>query len=404
MLLSLAWKNIWRNKNRSVVVILAIAFGLWGGLFSGGLMVGMGESIVNTAINRNLGHVQIHNPKFDETKSIRRFIPHGAQIAASIRNEPNVVGVTARTSFTGIASSATSSFPVQINGIVPKDEERVTDLQTKLVNGSYFKSNDKNAIIIGKKLADRLRLHEKSKIVLGFEGLHGELVNIACRVVGIFESASSRFDEGNVFLLQDYLQKELDAPLLIHEIAIRCTNAKVVPEVTSLLKKRYPQLLVQSWKERAPVLAYISDMMITYTYFFLVFILLAVLFGITNTMLMSVVDRTRELGMLMAIGMKRVRVFFMILLESLLLSLTGGLLGIILGELTITLVGSSGINLSIFEASLKSFGLSAVVYPNLPGKMYVILTLLIIITANMAALFPAWKAIRLQPAQAIRSV
>ncbi len=404
MVLSLAWKNIWRNKNRSIVVLLAIAFGLWGGLFSGGLMVGMGESMVNTAIDRNLGHVQIHNKKFDETKSIREFIPHGVQIADEIKNLHLVQGVTARTSFTGIASSATSSFPVQINGIVPSEEQTVTKLHDKIIVGSYFNTSYKNAIIIGEKLAKRLSLHEHSKIVLGFEGLHGELINIACRVVGIFHTASSRFDEGNVFLLRDYLQRQLETPPLIHEIAIRCTNAQAVSQVATQLKQRYPHLLVQSWKERAPIVAYMSDLMIMYTYFFLVFILLAVLFEITNTMLMSVVDRTRELGMLMAIGMKRIRVFTMILLESLLLSLTGGVIGIVLGEITITITRHTGINLSVFEASLSSFGLSAILYPNLPGSMYVILTLLIVITANVAALLPAWKAIHLEPAQAIRTV
>ncbi len=404
MVLSLAWKNIWRNKNRSIVVLLAIAFGLWGGLFSGGLMVGMGESMVNTAIDRNLGHVQIHNKKFDETKSIREFIPQGVQIADEIKRLPLVQGVTARTSFTGIASSATSSFPVQINGIVPSEEQTVTKLYDKIIVGSYFNTSYKNAIIIGEKLAKRLSLHEHSKIVLGFEGLHGELVNIACRVVGIFHTASSRFDEGNVFLLRDYLQNQLETPPLIHEIAIRCTSAKAVSQVTAQLKQRYSHLLVQSWKERAPIVAYMSDLMIMYTYFFLVFILLAVLFGITNTMLMSVVDRTRELGMLMAIGMKRIRVFTMILLESLLLSLTGGVIGIILGEITITITRHTGINLSMFEASLSSFGLSAILYPNLPGSMYFMLTLLIVITANIAALLPAWKAIHLEPARAIRTV
>ncbi len=404
MLIALAWKNIWRNKSRSLVVVLAIAFGLWGGLFSDGLMIGMGESMVNTAIDRDLAHVQIHRPDYDETKGIHRFIPNGLQLADSIRRLPKVVGVSARTRFTGIASSPTSSYPVQISGIVPAQEKKVTRLYEKIVAGTYFDSRHKNAIVIGQKLAKRLKLKIHSKIVLGFEGTQGELINIACRVVGIYKSESSRFDESNVFLRRAYLSGVLGGQTLIHEIAIRCRSSRFVKPVTALLKARYPNLLVQSWQERDPMVAFTSSLMIQYSYFFLVFILLAVLFGITNTMLMSVVDRIKELGMLMAIGMKQIRVFLMILLESLFLSLTGGVVGIVLGAATIALTRHHGIDLSVFRASLESFGASAIIYPTLPAEMYFTLTLLIIITANIAGVLPAWKAIRLQPAEAIRSV
>ncbi len=403
MLFSLAWKNIWRNKSRSLVVVLAIAFGLWGGLFSDALMIGMGESMVNTAIDRDLAHVQLHRPDYDATKSIRLFIPNGKQMADSIRHLPDVAGVSARTRFSGIASSATSSFPVQISAIVPGQEKSVTRLYEKMIRGTYFNSNHDNAIVIGKDLAKRLKLRLHSKIVLGFEGPHGDLINIACRVVGIYHSESSRFDERNVFLKQDYLSNVLGGKTYIHEIAVRCTNSKFARPVSERLKKRYPHLLVQTWQERDPLIAFTSNLMIEYSYFFLVFILLAVLFGITNTMLMSVVDRIKELGMLMAIGMKQIRVFLMILLESLLLSLTGGSVGILLGVVTIQLTANTGINLSVFRASLESFGASAVIYPTLPLAMYFILTILIIITANIAGLLPAWKAIRLQPAEAIRA-
>jgi ABC-type lipoprotein release transport system permease subunit len=404
MLISLAWKNIWRNKSRSLVVVLAIAFGLWGGLFSDGLMVGMGESMVNTAIDRDLAHIQIHRPDYDETKGIRRFIPQGLVIADSIRRLPHIVGVSARTRFTGIAFSASSSYPVQISGIVPTQEKKVTRLYEKIKKGTYFGTKYKNAIVIGAKLAKRLKLHIHSKIVLGFEGTQGELINIACRVVGIFQSGSSIFDESNVFLKQDYLSGILGGQTLVHEIAIRCDNSHFVGPITSRLKARYPKLLVQSWQKRNPLVAFTSSLMIEYSYLFLVFILLAVLFGITNTMLMSVVDRIKELGMLMAIGMKQTKIFIMILLESLFLSLTGGVAGIILGALTIALTRHHGIDLSVFRESLESFGASAVIYPTLPLEMYFTLTILIIITANIAGFLPAWKAIRLQPAEAIRSV
>ncbi|WP_456407317.1 ABC transporter permease [Caldithrix abyssi] len=403
MLFALAWKNIWRNKTRSLIVILAIAFGLWGGLFSGGLMVALGDSMVKSAIDRDLAHIQIHHPKYDENKSIQRFIPQAEEVLLKLKTVQGLAGISARTRFLGMASSATSSYPVQICGINAQQEKEVTTIYQRLVAGSYFNSPKENAIVIGQKLAQRLNLRLHSKLVLGFEGLDGELINVACRIVGIYRTESSRFDESHVFLKSDFLVSNIGRPA-IHEIAIRLKDSSQLTEKTNLLKSWFPDLLVESWKERSPETAFISDMMILYTYFFLVFILFAVLFGITNTMFMSVVDRVRELGMLMAIGMKRMRVFTMILLESIMLSITGGFVGVIIGGLTIFLTNHTGINLTIFKASLEFFGSSSVLYPTLPAELYAYLTILIVFTASAAAIMPAIKAIRLEPAKAIRTL
>ena len=130
---------------------------------------------------------------------------------------------------------------------------------------------------------------------------------------------------------------------------------------------------------------------------------LALLFGITNTMLMSVIDRIRELGVLIAIGMKKSKVFSMIVLETIFLSLTGGLLGIAIGMISIAYYGDTGIDLTAISVSLESFGASAILYPILPVAMYLVLTVMIVLAANIAALLPAWKATHLVPSEAIRT-
>ena len=160
---------------------------------------------------------------------------------------------------------------------------------------------------------------------------------------------------------------------------------------------------METWKEIAPELAYLSDMMDYYAYFFIGIIIAALIFGITNTMLMSVVERFKEIGMLMAIGMHKSKVFIMILMETIFLSLTGGIIGIIFSALTILLTGYTGIDLSFIAVSLESFGSAAMLYPYLPLSIYFTLVLLIIIAAVLASLLPAYKAIRLLPAEAIRT-
>lgn len=404
MLLSLAWKNIWRNKKRSLIIILAIIFGLWGGLMSGALMMGWGESIVNTAIERDLSHIQIHKKGFTKNKEIENYIPDGMEVLKSTAQTAGVKAVSGRTIIYGMAASPASTFGVRIVGINPENAKKVTSIQQNMIAGSYFASERKNQIVISQKLARRLNLKLHAKIVLSFQGLEGDIDYLACRVVGIYKTVSAQFDERHVFVRQDDLYRILDSPPIIHEIAIRLQSSSLLTQTHQLLQERYKTLAVQTWLQIAPEIAFLSKTMESFTYLFVAIILFALLFGITNTMLMSVIDRTRELGVLIAIGMKKGRVFVMILLETICLSITGGFGGILLGWISIAYVSHTGLDLSsVVASSLESFGASAVLHPFLPFFMYLMLTIMVIVAANIAAVYPAWKAIHLQPSEAIRT-
>jgi ABC-type lipoprotein release transport system permease subunit len=240
-------------------------------------------------------------------------------------------------------------------------------------------------------------------VVLSFQNLEGDITYIACRVVGIFKTNSSQFDELNVYVSQSDIFRILESEPIIHEIAIR---SKVIDNIDPLkdnLRRLFGDLQIESWKEMAPELAYLSQTTGIYMYIFVGIILFALLFGITNTMLMSVVDRIRELGVLIAIGMKKGKIFIMIVLESVLLSLTGGICGIVVGILSIGYYGENGIDLTAISTSLESFGATSILYPFLPTMMYFVLTILIVIAANIAAILPAWKATHLVPSEAIRA-
>jgi ABC-type lipoprotein release transport system permease subunit len=303
----------------------------------------------------------------------------------------------------GMAASPTSSFGIRIVGLVPEDSRQVTDIHTQLQEGSFFDTQKRNPILIGKKLAERLNLKLRSKVVLSFQDLEGNIAYMACRVIGIFKTNSTQFDEMNAYVKQEDLFRVLASDPIIHEIAIRAVNIETIEQLSGELKQAFPTLQIESWTELAPELAYLSTSTGIYTYIFVGIILFALLFGITNTMLMSVVDRIRELGVLIAIGMKKFRIFVMILLETILLSLTGGLFGTIIGVLTIVYFGRVGIDLTFVSTGLESWGMAAVLYPFLPAVMYLVLTIMIIIAANIAALLPAWKATHLVPSEAIRT-
>ena len=190
MLLSLAWKNIWRNKKRSLIIIAAITFGLWGGIFSSAIMVGMMESMVETSISRHLSHIQIHKKDYEKDRDVRNYIPDGINVLNATRTVQGLQAASGRTILVGMAASPTSSYGVDIIGIVPEDSKKVTDIYANIIEGSYFESNRKNPILIGRKLAERLNLKINSKVVLSFQNLEGGIAYTACRVVGIFKTNS----------------------------------------------------------------------------------------------------------------------------------------------------------------------------------------------------------------------
>jgi len=403
MLISLAWKNVWRKKKRSLIIVAAISFGLWGGLFSGAIMMGMMDSMVETAISRSISHIQIHKQDYEKDKDVRNFIPDAIQVLEHTRTISYIQAVAGRVLLMGMAASPASSFGVQIIGIIPEDSRRITDIHASIIEGQYFVPDRKNQILIGKKLAKRLNVKMRSKVVLSFQDLKGGIGYIACRIVGIFKTSSTPFDEMNVFVQQNDLYRVLDTDQIVHEIVIRTEHSDHIDSVKSVLLAIFPGLQVESWSDIAPELAYISETTALWSYIFVGIILFALLFGITNTMLMSVVDRTREFGVLLAIGMKKWKIFSMIILETIFLSLTGGFAGMLIGGLSIMYYNRSGIDLSAISTSLESFGATTMLYPALPLAMYIILTIMIVLAANIAALLPAWKATHLVPSEAIRT-
>lgn len=203
MLLTLAWRNIWRNKKRSLIIMTAIAVGLCCGLFASATMFGMWDSMINSTIDRDLGHFQIHSKDFEEEKLITDTIPSFKNVLATLEKLKYVTGISSRVLIEGMASSATTSNGVRIVGISPDDEKKVTSIHNQISKGGYFEQDWKNQIIIGKKLADNLGIKERSKIILSFQGIDGSIIYGAFRVAGIFKTESSVFDKSNVFVKQN---------------------------------------------------------------------------------------------------------------------------------------------------------------------------------------------------------
>ena len=377
--------------------------GLWAGLFSVAVMIGSWNTTVNSTIDRNLSHIQIHTKEFKDESLISFFIPDGNKIADEISELKKVKDVSARVLIEGMASSPSSPRGVKIIGINPDREKNVTTIADYMVEGEYFKGIKRNPILVGKKLADKLGLKLHSKIVLSFQSVDTTLTYAAFRIVGIYKTESSPFDESHVFVRKSDLYKTMNSQPIINEIAIRLNSSEDLDSAYAILKKNYSALFVESWKDLAPELEMTYEFLIVEMEIFLAIILAALLFGITNTMLMSVLDRVREFGVLIAVGMKRIRVFLLIMIETIILSLVGGIIGMTLGTFTIWYFADKGIDLSLFSEGLSAGGMPTVLYPILPLYFYGVLTTMVVITGILAAVYPSIKTIKLHPADAIRT-
>ena len=403
MLFNLAWKNIWRNKKRSLIIITAITLGLWSGLFSVAVMIGAWDTTVNSTIDRNLSHIQIHTKEFKDESLTSHYIPDGRKLADEISQLEEVKDVSARVLIEGMASSPSSSRGVNIIGIDPSREKNATTIADYVTEGEYFNSIKRNPILVGEKLADKLGLKLRSKMVLSFQSIDTTLTYAAFRIVGIYKTESSMFDESRVFVRKSDLYKTMNSDPVVNEIAIRLNSSDDLDSTLAILKDNYSSLVVETWKDLAPELEMMYEFLIIQMQIFLAIIMAALLFGITNTMLMSVLDRVREFGVLLAVGMKRVRVFFLIMIETILLSLFGGIIGMVLGTLTIWHFSDKGIDLSLFSEGLSAWGMPTILYPILPLYFYGVLTTMIVITGILAAIYPSIKTIKLRPADAIRT-
>ena len=404
MITSIAWKNIWRNKTRSLVVIIATILGLFGGIFSVAFMIGMVEQRYEAAINKEVSHIQIHNPKYLENAEIQYTIPEPLNISAEIKRITGVKDVAIRTKIPGMISSATTSAGIQIFSIDPESERKITTIYKCIVDsgGTYFGEERKNQVVISKKLAEKLKVRFHSKIVLRFQDSTGNIIESAFKISGLFNTYNSMFDEQVVFIKSSDLAGILGMDPPCHEIALLLNNGEEVERIKAELQKKYADLRVQSWKEIQPELGLMVEMMDKMMLIFLGIILLALAFGIINTMLMAVLERTKELGMLMSIGMTRMRVFKMILIETVLLTLTGGVVGMIISGIFIKITHARGIDLSIVAKGMESLGYESMVYPSITADYFIILTVMIIVTGILSAIYPAKKALNINPAEAIK--
>jgi len=405
MILKIAWRNIWRNKIRSLVVIIAIALGLWAGTFASGFYEGMIGQKINDVIENEYSHFQFHHKKFRDELAIKEVIENGEEIREKLNGEEKVVGSSGRVIATAMIASANKSGGIKAVGVLPSDEAVVTQLNDKIVEGEYFEGIKRNPILISKKIADDYHLDVKNKLVLTLQDVDGEIISASFRVAGIYKSNNGMFDEMNVFVQRSDLQNIVNLqPSEFHEIAVLLTEHSLAEQYAKKYADLYTNLEVLPWLDLAVGMRYMVEASGTFAYIFVGIILVALLFSIVNTMLMAVMERTREIGMLKAVGLNRRKIFSMIMLETVFLSMIGAPLGLLIAYGFIERLGKVGFDLGSVGEAYSEMGFAAVIYPELGFETYLSITIMVFCMAFIAAIYPARKALKLNASEAIRKI
>ena len=403
MLFSISWRNIWRNKVRSLVIIFSIALGIFAGVSATAFMKGLAEQRIQKVIKTELSYIQIHKTGFRQNSDFGGYMPDAKDLVTEIRKIPNVTGASDRIIVQAMAATAETATGVLVSGVDIENEPKVTNIKEKLIDGKYLMGIKKNPVVIGKKLAEKLNAKVRSKLVITLQDTANNVVSGLFRVSGIYTTNNNMYDESHVFVNAEDIRKLTELPIgAAHEIAINIDDNKNLLSVEEVVNKIAPNHEVLDWKTLSPEMSYLTEAMDLYMYVFIIIILLALLFGIINTMLMVVMERTKEIGMLMAIGMNKMRIFSMIVLESVMLSITGGVVGIIIGALFAKWKSVDPIDLSMWAQGYEQLGYDAYVYMDLEPMMLVNITIMVICTGVIAALYPAYKALKNDPADALR--
>lgn len=409
MILFIAWKNIWRNKARSIVIMSAISIGLFGGIFSYAFMMGGMLQRVDNAIKNETSSLQLHSPAFLLNADINNNIAHPELYLKELNQIKEIKGSSDRLKSTAMISTSYASFGVVLNGVFPDKERQVTKLYETMMEGEYLKSEDQIPIVIGRKLAKKLNAEIGDKLVLSVPEINGDVAYGAFILKGIYNTENDMFDG-----VQAYIKKDDLASLVgvsketTSEIAVSLYDTDLSEVITKSLQKKFAsevkenKIVIRSWKEIDPTLNMMIASMDYFSWLFVGIILLALAFGIVNTMLMVVLERVREIGMLMAIGMNKLRIFMMIMWETIFLSITGGIVGMLISAAFIAYFQTYGLDLSAVAEGMNAYGINSIIYPEAPFSFYVEVSFMIMITAILASIYPALKALSMHPAEAIR--
>jgi ABC-type lipoprotein release transport system permease subunit len=404
ILARLAWRNLWRNHRRTFIMLAAIVLGSWAMIFMTALMRGMVTEVIKDGISALPGHVQVHHPKYRDDPSVANLIPIPDSEMSAKFAAAGLKGWASRVRVPAVITSEYDSRGVTLLGIDPERERGLTFIDYDEIDGRFLESVDDPGIVIGRKLAKTLETEIGKRIVIMSQDPDNEIADRGFRVVGLFTANVTAFEEAFVFAGKSTTQKMLrigDRTSELFAVGDDYRNVDAVySQVTELVDAGVE---VKSWFELDAYLGTMLKVMDGFLLVWVIVIFLALSFGLVNTLVMAVFERVREIGLMLALGMKPRNILGQIIIESLMLLTIGLVIGTALAWLAVQPI-KEGIDVSIVAEGMDMWGMSSVLYPELLLRDVILANVVVLVLGFFASLSPAWRAAHYEPVEAITKV
>jgi len=400
----LAWRNLWRNHRRTIIMLAAISVGAWAMIFMTALMRGMVNDMVREGIRSLPGHVQVHNAAYRDDPSVNNLVSMTDAELDDAFASAGIERFAARVRVPAIISSERESRGVTLLGVDPAQEHSIDAIGSNVVEGRGLDGVDDSGVVIGRKLAEKLETEIGKRIVIMSQDPDNEVADRGFRVIGFYEANLEVQEEAYVFAGRATVQKMLGIEGRVSEVAVAGDNYRdvrgLLAEVRQLMD---PGEEVLPWRDIDVYLGSMLGVMDGFVLVWIVVVFLALSFGLVNTLVMAVFERVREIGLMLALGMRPSSILMQIVFESALLLLIGLVIGNALAIASI-LPLKDGIDVSIVAEGMEMFGASSILYPELQMNDVVLADAVVLVLGFLASLSPAWRASRYEPVRAITKV
>jgi ABC-type lipoprotein release transport system permease subunit len=400
LLAALAWRNLWRNSRRTGITFVAIAVGVWSMIVLAALMDAWGASAFDSAIKMLTGHGQIHAAGYLDDPTIEhRFGRPDAKLRLLLESSPAENWAT-RVRVPAIVQTARETAPVTLVGIDPEAERGLSFIPDAVHEGDYLQGTTGSDVLIGRRLAQRLRTGVGKRVVILSQAAGGEIAEHGFRVVGLFDTEREQDEKAFVFVPRSTAQAMLGIGNDVSEISFVLDDVAKLPAFLAQIRGVAPQLEAVSWAQLEPFTQAILDISNGTVALWTLIMFILVALGLVNTLLMAVFERTREFGLVQALGLRPRLLLFQVLLESAFLVGLGVLVGVICGVATL-LAFRGGLDLSALAQGGALFGIGRRLYPHVDVQMTVLIAGFVWVMGIITSLYPAWRAGRDVPVATI---
>ncbi|MEW5917936.1 MAG: FtsX-like permease family protein, partial [Gemmatimonadota bacterium] len=403
--LAVAGRNILRNRRRTAITVGGTAFAIVAFVFLFGYYDGFGEQIIDNSTRYLTGHVQLERPGFRKDLAPELAFAADQALLKQVREAPNVAAAAPRVQAQALASSATKSEGILLIGITPDIERQVTFIDRTVVEGTALPAGADREIMIGRELARKLNVRLGEKVVVMAQAADGELGTGAYRIRGIFATESASFDGAMAFVTLPAAQSLLALGPRISTINIRLADRSTMEGTVAQLRRRIqtPGLALVTWPELLPQIDEMVRVIRVMRAIVLTIVFTVAALAVMNTVFMAVAERTREFGVMMALGTSPAAIVRLVIYETIALMILASAVGYGVGALLVQYFGRAGLDLSrFFEGYAAIPGLTGITYPQLILASVVGPGIALFVATVLASLYPAARAAKLDPARAIR--